>query len=104
MQPFLDHYLKDGPKPDTPRALVYETGADRWHRYDAWPRACAHREMTRRACFSGERKALAASCTTGQAAEHPQGSRRFAPTATPAHAALGAHPFAPPALGAHPFA
>jgi putative CocE/NonD family hydrolase len=41
MQPFLDYYLKDGPKPDTPRALVYETGADEWRRYDAWPRACA---------------------------------------------------------------
>jgi uncharacterized protein len=41
MQPFLDYYLKDGPKPDTPRVLVYETGADKWHRYDAWPRACA---------------------------------------------------------------
>jgi putative CocE/NonD family hydrolase len=41
MQPFLDYYLRDGPKPDTPRVLVYETGADQWHRYDAWPRACA---------------------------------------------------------------
>ena len=41
MQPFLDHYLKDAPKPNTPRALVYETGADEWHRYDAWPRVCA---------------------------------------------------------------
>jgi putative CocE/NonD family hydrolase len=41
MQPFLDYYLKDGPKPDTPRVLVYETGADVWHRYDGWPRACA---------------------------------------------------------------
>ncbi len=41
MQPFLDYYLKDGPKPDTPRVLVYETGADQWHRYDTWPRACA---------------------------------------------------------------
>jgi putative CocE/NonD family hydrolase len=40
MQPFLDYYLKDGPKPDTPRVLVYETGADKWHRYDSWPRAC----------------------------------------------------------------
>jgi hypothetical protein len=42
MQPFLDHYLKDGPNPATPRVLVYETGVDRWHRYDAWPRSCAH--------------------------------------------------------------
>ena len=41
MQPFLDYYLKDAPKPETPRVLVYETGADQWHRYDAWPRACA---------------------------------------------------------------
>jgi hypothetical protein len=41
MQPFLDHYLKDAPNPDTPRVLAYETGADRWHRYDSWPRSCA---------------------------------------------------------------
>lgn len=41
MQPFLDYYLKDGPKPDTPRVLVYETGANQWHRYDAWPRSCS---------------------------------------------------------------
>ncbi len=41
MQPFLDHYLKNGPKPATPRVLVYETGADVWHRYDHWPRSCA---------------------------------------------------------------
>jgi uncharacterized protein len=41
MQPFLDYYLKDAPKPETPRVLVYETGANRWHRYDHWPQACA---------------------------------------------------------------
>ncbi len=41
MQPFLDYYLKDTPKPDTPRVLAYETGADQWHRYDHWPRSCA---------------------------------------------------------------
>jgi putative CocE/NonD family hydrolase len=41
MQPFLDHYLKDAPRPNTPRVLVYETGAHEWHRYDSWPRACA---------------------------------------------------------------
>src|SRR3954451_6708603 len=41
MQPFLDHYLKDAPKPNTPRVLVYETGANEWRRYDDWPRACA---------------------------------------------------------------
>jgi uncharacterized protein len=41
MQPFLDHYLKDAPKPDTPRVLAYETGANVWRKYDHWPRACA---------------------------------------------------------------
>ena len=41
MQPFLDHYLKDAPQPDTPRVLAYETGADTWHRYEDWPRSCA---------------------------------------------------------------
>lgn len=40
MQPFLDHYLKDAPKPATPRALVYETGSNEWHEYDHWPRSC----------------------------------------------------------------
>lgn len=40
MQPFLDHHLEDAPKPDTPRVLVYETGADEWRRYDDWPRSC----------------------------------------------------------------
>ena len=41
MQPFLDHYLKDAAEPQTPRVLVYETGANEWHRYDSWPRSCA---------------------------------------------------------------
>ena len=41
MQPFLDHYLKDAPQPDTPRVLAYETGANQWHRLDHWPRACS---------------------------------------------------------------
>jgi putative CocE/NonD family hydrolase len=40
MQPFLDHYLKDAPIPDIPRVLAYETGANLWRRYDAWPRSC----------------------------------------------------------------
>ncbi|HVF16803.1 MAG TPA: CocE/NonD family hydrolase, partial [Steroidobacteraceae bacterium] len=41
MQPFLDHYLKDAPKPTTPRVLAYETGVNEWRRYDHWPRSCA---------------------------------------------------------------
>jgi putative CocE/NonD family hydrolase len=41
MQPFLDHHLRGASRPDIPRALVYETGADVWQRYDQWPRSCA---------------------------------------------------------------
>jgi putative CocE/NonD family hydrolase len=41
MQPFLNHYLKNEPRPDIPRVLAYETGSDQWRRYDVWPRACA---------------------------------------------------------------
>jgi hypothetical protein len=41
MQPFLDHYLKGTPDPNTPRVLAYETGANEWRKYEAWPRSCA---------------------------------------------------------------
>ncbi|WP_415923225.1 CocE/NonD family hydrolase [Steroidobacter sp.] len=41
MQPFLDHYLKDAPKPAIPRVLAYETGANEWREYDHWPRSCS---------------------------------------------------------------
>jgi uncharacterized protein len=47
MQPFLDHYLKGTPKPATPRVLVYETGANEWRKYDAWPRVCSEGCATR---------------------------------------------------------
>jgi len=47
MQPFLDHYLMDAPKPEIPRVLVYETGANAWHRYDDWPPTCAEDNMAR---------------------------------------------------------
>lgn len=35
--PAFQHYLKGGPKPNLPEALVFETGANRWHHLDAWP-------------------------------------------------------------------
>ena len=34
---FFEHYLKDGPAPDTPGALVFETGTNQWRRYAFWP-------------------------------------------------------------------
>jgi hypothetical protein len=36
-RPFFDHHLKDGPEPEIPEALVFETGANRWQSFDAWP-------------------------------------------------------------------
>ena len=37
MIPFFNHVMKDGPDPRLPEALVYETGANQWRRFDAWP-------------------------------------------------------------------
>lgn len=34
---FFKHHLKGGDKPELPEALVFETGANRWRRFDTWP-------------------------------------------------------------------
>jgi putative CocE/NonD family hydrolase len=34
---FFVHHLKGGPEPKLPEALVFETGANRWRRFDRWP-------------------------------------------------------------------
>ncbi|WP_224245120.1 CocE/NonD family hydrolase [Hyalangium gracile] len=34
---FFKHHLKGGQKPDLPEAMVFETGTNRWRRFDAWP-------------------------------------------------------------------
>lgn len=34
---FFKHHLKEGPKPALPEALVFETGANRWRGFEAWP-------------------------------------------------------------------
>lgn len=41
LRPFLDHYLKDGPKPDIASVMAFETGTNRWQRLSAWPAGCA---------------------------------------------------------------
>ena len=35
--PFFLHHLKGHAKPDIPEATVFETGANRWRRFDNWP-------------------------------------------------------------------
>ena len=35
--PFFREHLKDGPPTRLPKALMFETGGNRWHRCDAWP-------------------------------------------------------------------
>jgi hypothetical protein len=38
LKPFFDQYLKDGaPKADTPPVLIYNTGENRWERFQSWP-------------------------------------------------------------------
>ena len=35
--PFFLHHLKGGAAPNLPEALMFETGANRWREFDAWP-------------------------------------------------------------------
>jgi uncharacterized protein len=41
LRPFLDHYLKDGPKADIASVMAFETGTNKWQRLPAWPAGCA---------------------------------------------------------------
>ena len=34
---FFKHYLKGGDKPDLPKAWMFETGANRWRKFQSWP-------------------------------------------------------------------
>ncbi|MGL1409713.1 hypothetical protein ACSTIY_00170, partial [Vibrio parahaemolyticus] len=38
--PFFNRYLKDGPAYEPPRALIYNSGENRWDRLPGWPLAC----------------------------------------------------------------
>jgi putative CocE/NonD family hydrolase len=40
LRPFLDHYLKDGPKADIASVMAFETGTNKWRRLSAWPAGC----------------------------------------------------------------
>jgi len=35
--PFFRYYLKGGAPPPSPKALLFETGANQWHEYAQWP-------------------------------------------------------------------
>ena len=35
--PFFNHYLKDKPDPQLPKAYIFETGSNQWKKYDQWP-------------------------------------------------------------------
>ena len=35
--PYFKHVLKDGPDPNLPKALMFESGSNVWRHYDAWP-------------------------------------------------------------------
>jgi putative CocE/NonD family hydrolase len=41
LRPFLDHYLKDGPKADVAPVMAFETGTNKWRRLSSWPAGCA---------------------------------------------------------------
>jgi len=37
VMPFFEHHLRCGPDPKLPEATMFETGANRWRRFGAWP-------------------------------------------------------------------
>jgi uncharacterized protein len=42
LKPFFDQYLVEGaPRAKTPAVLIYNTGENRWDRFERWPLACA---------------------------------------------------------------
>jgi putative CocE/NonD family hydrolase len=41
LKPFFDYYLKDKAAPVTPKAMIYNVGANRWDRFADWPLSCA---------------------------------------------------------------
>ncbi len=51
--PFFDHYLRGGPDPHLPRALMFETGANKWDSFNAWPPKVKHENL-----YFGDNKAL----------------------------------------------
>jgi putative CocE/NonD family hydrolase len=40
LKPFFDHYLKDAAAALTPKAMIYNVGANRWDRFEDWPLSC----------------------------------------------------------------
>ncbi|MBV9155279.1 MAG: CocE/NonD family hydrolase, partial [Acidobacteriaceae bacterium] len=50
--PFFEHYLKNAPDPDLPKAYVFETGRNVWQKKDQWPPADA---LARRLYFHARR-------------------------------------------------
>ncbi len=35
--PYFNHFLKDQPDPELPKAYIFETGSNQWKKYDQWP-------------------------------------------------------------------
>jgi len=62
--PFFEHHLKGRERPRQPKAYVFETGANRWRTFDAWP----PRDGAPRTIYLAAGKALSFSPPTGGAA------------------------------------
>jgi uncharacterized protein len=43
--PFFNYHLKGEGSLDLPEAMVYETGANRWRRFEQWPPKCKRRKL-----------------------------------------------------------
>jgi putative CocE/NonD family hydrolase len=99
--PFFNHFMKDGPDPRLPEAIVFEAGANRWRRFDAWPprevqRRSLHLRESGRLSFDAPSAVRAAAdefvsdpahpvpyvgyVTPGMSIEHMVDDQRFAAT------------------------
>ncbi|MGE0552130.1 MAG: CocE/NonD family hydrolase [Gemmatimonadales bacterium] len=48
-RPWFAHWLDGKPMPDLPEALVFQTGSNRWERFDRWPPLTSERKLYLRA-------------------------------------------------------
>lgn len=91
--PFFLHFLKDGPSPALPEALVFETGRNRWHGFDRWPPATAR--TTRLFFREGNALSFAAAGDAAAVAGAPAAGGAEAGAAPEAHDTIVSDPAKP---------
>ncbi len=76
--PFFEKWLRDGEDPKLPAAWMFETGANRWRQFAAWPPPAAHRRTLylRSGRRAGLRSAAASPRVSTSTSATPPGRSR----------------------------